>query len=247
MKQLIAAASFALFVLLWTAATALTPNADVFLPGPLAVAQSLRDLFLNRGFAFDILDSSYRVIAGFLLAMAVGYPIGLAIGTSRTWEAWINPLNEFARYLPVAALIPLVIIWFGIDDLQKVVIIFLGTVFQFVPMVASSVHRVPANLIELGRTMGFDSGQRVRRVVMPATAPEVYDHARICLGWAWSYLIVAEVVAANTGIGHVIIQAQRFIQTADVMAGIVTIGLIGLVSDSLFRAPKRYFFPWSRA
>jgi len=246
MKQLVAVASFGLALLAWQLASSVTPNAAVFLPSPLAVLHALQDLFIEQGFLTDILDSIYRVSVGFLLAIAVGYPIGLLIGTSARWAAWLEPLNEFARYLPVAALIPLVIVWFGIDDLQKIVIIFIGTVFQFVPMVSSSVRRVPVNLLELGTLMGFRGCSRVIRVAIPSTAPEIYDHARICLGWAWSYVIVAELVAANTGVGHVIIQAQRFIQTADVMAGIVTIGIIGLLFDAAMRLPKAMLFPWSR-
>ena len=245
-RQLIAVASFGLALIVWQVVAGVTPNSAVFLPSPLVVLGALRDLFVEQDFLTDILDSIYRVSAGFLLAIAVGYPLGLVIGTSPRWAAWLEPLNEFARYLPVAALIPLVIVWFGIDDVQKVVIIFIGTVFQFVPMVSASVRRVPANLLELGTLMGFRGRTRVLRVTVPATAPEVYDHARICLGWAWSYVIVAELVAANTGVGHVIIQAQRFIRTADVMAGIVTIGLVGLLFDAAMRLPKPMLFPWSR-
>jgi NitT/TauT family transport system permease protein len=246
MKRLIAIASFACVTIAWQVASIVTPHAAVFLPPPLEVLEALRRLFVEQSFLTDIGASIWRVTAGFLLAIAVGYPIGLAIGVSRWWAAWLEPLNEFARYLPVAALIPLMIVWFGIDDLEKIVIIFIGTVFQFIPMVSASVRRVPLNLIELGSLMGFRGATRVVRVIVPATAPEIYDHARICLGWAWSYVIVAELVAANTGVGHVIIQAQRFIQTADVMAGIVTIGLIGLLFDAAMRWPKQRLFPWNR-
>ncbi|HEY5720824.1 MAG TPA: ABC transporter permease [Allosphingosinicella sp.] len=247
MTRIAPALSFALFILVWFVAGRLTPQADVFLPAPDKVAAALRDLFVEQDFANDVVQSIYRVMLGFALAMVVGYPLGIAIGVSKAWEGWVQPLNEFARYLPVAALIPLVIVWAGIGDLQKILIIFLGTVFQIVPMVSDTAKRVPNTLLELGQMMGFSRWRRVIKIVIPATAPEVYDHARIALGWAWSYLIVAELVAANTGIGHVIIQAQRFIQTADVMAGIITIGVIGLAFDTIFRMPKRAFFPWTRS
>jgi len=237
--------SFATFGAIWQVASLYTPQSDVFLPSPAAALAALHDLFVNQDFLADIGDSIYRVMLGFALAILVGYPIGIMIGVSRIWERWVQPLNEFARYLPVAALIPLVIVWAGIDDLQKIVIIFLGTVFQIVPMVSDSVKRVPDPLIELGRTLGYGRWRRITRVIVPATAPEVYDHARVALGWSWSYLIVAELVATNSGIGHVIIQAQRFIQTDVVIACIVTIGVIGVLFDALCRWPKRLFFPWS--
>jgi NitT/TauT family transport system permease protein len=247
MRRLAPVVSFSLIILGWSLISRGMPQADIFLPSPLAVAIALRDLFVQQAFAYDIADSILRVTLGFLLAMVVGYPIGIAIGVNRAWEAWVQPVNEFARYLPVAALIPLVIIWVGIGDLQKVAIIFLGTIFQIIPMVSDTVRRVPKTLLELGHTMGFGSWRSVTKVIVPATAPEVYDHARIALGWAWSYLIVAELVAANTGIGHVIIQAQRFIRTADVMAGIVAIGIIGVVFDTAFRMPKPLVFPWTKS
>lgn len=244
-RAIIPILSFGFFIVAWEIASLLTSQANVFLPSPAAVVVAMQDLFANQDFLGDIKDSIYRVMTGFVLAMVIGYPIGILIGVSRFWESWIQPLNEFARYLPVAALIPLVIVWAGIGDLQKILIIFLGTVFQIVPMVSDTVKRVPAPLIELGKTLGFGPWQRVTRVIIPATAPEVYDHARVALGWAWSYLVVAELVAANTGIGHVIIQAQRFIQTDVVIAGIVTIGVIGVLFDALCRWPKRLIFPWA--
>ena len=127
MKRLAPVISFCLVVLVWFVAGQLTPQADIFLPSPLSVATALRDLFVQQAFANDIIQSIYRVTIGFLLALIVGYPLGVLLGVSKSWALWVQPVNEFARYLPVAALIPLVIIWFGIGDLQKMVIIFLGT------------------------------------------------------------------------------------------------------------------------
>ena len=247
LRVALAALAFAAIILAWMAARLVIPSPDVFLPAPDAVVRSLIDMFVNDGFAEDILASVWRVSAGFLLAIVVGYPLGVAIGTSKIWEGLIQPLNDFARYLPVAALVPLVIVWFGITDVQKIVVIFLGCVFQFVPMVADTTRRVPRELVELGRSLGMRKQTLIQRVIIPATAPEIYDHSRIVLGWAWSYVVVAEVVAASSGVGHVIVQAQRFIKTDEVLAGVLTIGVIGVVFDQLFRMPKRYLFRWSQS
>jgi NitT/TauT family transport system permease protein len=117
-------------------------------------------------------------------------------------------------------------------------------VFQLIPLVADTAMRVPRHFIELGYTLGARRKDILLRVVVPWCAPANYDHCRVALGWAWSYLVVAELVAAQSGIGHVIIQAQRFLQTASVMSGVLIVGLLGLFFDQLFKIPKRAVFPW---
>ena len=230
--------------LLWQLASWITPNAEIFLPGPIKVAGSLKEMFISQAFLRDVLVSIYRVTLGFGLAFLVAYPIGIMAGVSKTVQAMTQPLNDFARYLPVAAFIPLVILWAGIGNFQKIAIIFLGTVFQLIPLISDTAARVPKNLIELGKTLGFGTVKTVTHVIVPWSAPVIYDHSRVAMGWAWSYLIVAELVAANIGIGHVIIQAQRFIQTANVIAAIIVVGILGLLFDLMFRLPKNKIFPW---
>ncbi|MCF7965200.1 MAG: ABC transporter permease [Methylobacter tundripaludum] len=242
----IAGISFLLVLVAWSLLSQEMESADIFLPTPWSVADGIYDLFLNQAFFSDILASLWRVSIGFALSVCIAIPLGILIGTSKYIEAFLQPLNDFTRYLPVAALIPLTIIWVGIGDEQKILIIFLGTVFQLVPMVADTVARTPQAFIELGYTLGYSKLNIITKVVMPWSLPQLYDHARVALGWAWSYLIVAELVAASEGIGHVIIQAQRFIQINYVMAGIVVIGIIGLFFDFAFRLPKPFLFPWIR-
>ncbi len=241
----LAALSFSVFLAVWSLLSATMEAAAVFLPSPLEVAEAGVTLFRERDFAGDILASILRVSAGFVAAVVVAIPIGLLAGTMRPVDALVQPFNDFLRYLPVAALIPLSILWVGIGDAQKIAIIFIGTVFQLIPLVADTAARVPRHLVELGYTMGANSRQVLLRVVLPWCLPTLYDHARVALGWAWSYLVVAELVAATSGIGHVIIQSQRFIQTGNVMASIVVIGAIGLLFDQLFKIPRRKLFPWS--
>ncbi|MCC6557595.1 MAG: ABC transporter permease [Polyangiaceae bacterium] len=236
--------SFSLFLALWTVLSRRMESAAVFLPSPLEVAAAGVALFRDHGFIHDIIASVLRVTAGFVAAALVAVPLGLLAGTIKPVDALIQPFNDFLRYLPVAALIPLSILWVGIDDAQKIAIIFIGTVFQLIPLVADTAARVPKHLVELGYTMGASSRQVLLRVVLPWCMPSLYDHLRVALGWAWSYLVVAELVAATSGIGHVIIQSQRFIQTSNVMASILVIGVIGLAFDQMFKIPKRRLFPW---
>jgi NitT/TauT family transport system permease protein len=240
----LATLTFSLFLALWFVLSKNMESAAVFLPSPLAVAADGVALFRERGFVDDILASIYRVTAGFVAAVVVALPVGLLAGTIKQADALVQPFNDFLRYLPVAALIPLSILWVGIDDAQKIAVIFVGTVFQLIPLVADTAARVPKHLVELGYTMGANSRQVLLRVVLPWCLPTLYDHFRVALGWAWSYLVVAELVAATSGIGHVIIQSQRFIQTGNVMASIIVIGVIGLVFDQMFKLPKRKLFPW---
>jgi NitT/TauT family transport system permease protein len=244
-KIVTAALPFVVIVLLWQFASAETGPRAIFLPTPFRVLRELRDLFFDQGFVRDIAISIYRVSVGFLLAAIVAVPFGLLAGTSRLADLLIQPINDFTRYLPVPSLIPLFILWVGIGDPEKIVVIFVGTVFQVIPLVADTARSVPREFVDLALVSGAGKWSVLRGIVWPWSAPAVYDELRVALGWAWSYLVIAELVAAESGIGHVIIQAQRFIQTGRVMAGIVTIGLVGLMFDQLFRLPRRRLFPWT--
>jgi NitT/TauT family transport system permease protein len=228
----------------WQVLGALAGDANPFLPPPTRVIEDALVLFRDEELLRDIKASVYRVTVGYLLAIMVAIPLGVLAGSVRWLGALVLPFNDFLRYMPVAAFIPLTILWLGIDDPQKFAIIFLGTVFQLLPMVADTVNRIPRHFVDLGYTLGLSSSQIIRRIVVRWSAPEIYDHLRMCLGWAWSYLVVAELVASTTGVGHVIIQSQRFIQTGRVIAGIIVIGVLGLGFDLVFRIGKKRLFPW---
>jgi NitT/TauT family transport system permease protein len=240
----LAAIPFLFVLTCWQLFSAESGPRSIFLPPPLSVAKALAELVSSQRFLSDVGASIYRVSAGFILSAVVAVPLGLWAGFSPVVDRLVQPINDFTRYLPVAALIPLLILWSGIGDAQKILVIFIGTVFQLIPLVADSAANVPRNLIDLAYTSGASRRHIVSKVILPWCAPTIYDHLRVALGWAWSYLVVAELVAASTGIGHVIIQAQRFIQTPRVMAGILVIGLLGLAFDLCFKLPKKRIFPW---
>jgi NitT/TauT family transport system permease protein len=146
--------------------------------------------------------------------------------------------------MPAVAFIPLVMLWIGIDESSKVAIIFIGTFFQMVLMVAEDVRRVPMAQIEAAQTMGATREELIRLVIFPSAKPALLDTLRVTMGWAWTYLVVAELVAANSGLGYAILKAQRFLQTDKIFASMMLIGVIGLLTDQLFRAFHRKAFPW---
>jgi NitT/TauT family transport system permease protein len=216
----------------------------VFMPGPLDVLGRIATWWSEDELLGDAGISILRVVAGWALAALFALPLGLVIGTRRAVQALLEPLTDFIRYMPAVAFVPLVMVWVGIDEGAKIAIIFIGTFFQMVLMVAEDVRRVPMAQIEAAQTMGASRLEIVEQVIVPSAKPALLDTLRVTMGWAWTYLVVAELVAANSGLGFAILKAQRFLQTDKIFAGILLIGLIGLAIDQLFRLLHRRAFPW---
>ncbi|MEJ2654249.1 MAG: ABC transporter permease [Acidihalobacter sp.] len=241
---LIAFGSFMLAMLGWwgLSVSGLVPR--LFLPTPLDIAERLGHWYADGNLLADTQISVFRVTAGFLLSALMAVPLGLYIGTYRPVQAFFEPMVEFARYLPAVAFVPLVLLWVGIGEGAKITVIWIGTFFQMVLMVSENVRHVPAAQIEAAQTMGASRREIVSKVILKSALPDIVDTLRITLGWAWTYLVVAEMVAANSGLGYAILQAQRFLQTGKIFGGILVIGAIGLFMDQLFRLFHRRAFPW---
>jgi NitT/TauT family transport system permease protein len=235
-------AGFVVFLAIWQALAASGMVRDTFLPTPWAVVKALVSLFVERDFTHDILISIGRVWLAFGLSVIIAVPLGLMMSTYRSIGGFFEPFIDFFRYLPVPALVPLLIIWFGVGEASKIAVLWMGTFFQLVLLVNDDTRRVPGEYIESGLTLGASNAQIMRQIIIPAALPNIVDNLRITLGWCWTYLIIAEIVAANTGIGHVIWSLRRFVKTPEVMAGILVIGLIGLVTDQAFRYLHRRLF-----
>ena len=186
-----------------------------------------------------------RITIGFAISTALALPIGILIGTYRAAEAAIEPSVDFIRYMPAVAFVPLTIVWVGVDESQKWLIIFIGTFFQQVLLVMDNVKRVPREYVDIGHTLGMKDHAVLRRVVLPAAAPAIWDTLRITLGWAWTWLVVAELVAASEGLGHSIVVAQRFFQTETIFLGIIVIGLLGLIMDQAMKYTGKRLFRWA--
>jgi NitT/TauT family transport system permease protein len=228
----------------WAALSASGWVDPVFLPGPLQVCIRAFHWLLEDDLLGDATISIYRVMGGFVLSAVLALPLGLLIGAFRPVEAVMEPLIDFIRYMPAVAFIPLVMLWLGIGESAKISIIFIGTFFQMVLMVAENVRLVPKAQIEAALTMGANRYEMIKLVLLQSAKPAILDTLRITMGWAWTYLVVAELVAANSGLGYAILKAQRYLKTDTIFAGIILIGVIGLLMDQAFRWLHRRAFPW---
>jgi NitT/TauT family transport system permease protein len=238
-------ASFAIVLALWALLSYGHLVQAFFLPNPGKVASSLYDLFAHEGFGHDVWASTRRIMLGFIISALIGIPLGIAIGSFRVVQAFFEPVIAAVRYMPASAFIPLLIIWFGIYENEKLAVIFIGVFFPLTLLIADVSANVPKELVQIAYTLGASRWQVFWRVLLPASWPGVVDNLRIGVGWAWTYLIVAELVAADAGIGHMILAASRFLRTDQIIAGIITIGALGLLTDAFFRWLYRVLFPYA--
>ncbi len=238
-------AFFALFVALWSAATFGGYVQRLFLADPLTMVGEGYNLLVRYGFSVDIAMTIWRVFGGFVLAVLVALPLGIVMGAYKPVEAFFEPFVSFARYLPASAFIPLLILWAGIGEAQKLLVIFIGSVFQLILMIAVAVGSIRRDLVDAAYTLGAGDRSVVMRVLLPNAAPEIAEILRMVLGWAWTYVIVAELIGSSSGIGHMITDSQALLNTGQIIFGIIVIGLIGLVSDFLFKAVNQRLFPWA--
>jgi NitT/TauT family transport system permease protein len=243
----IAAAVFVGLGVVWWIVTALEVIGPLFLPSPGKVVQRFDELAVQGHLVNDMLISIYRISVGFLISTAFALPIGVLIGCYRTWEAAIEPLVDFVRYMPVVAFIPLTIFWVGTGDAQKFLIIWIGTFFQQVLLVMDNVKSVPRDFVNLGRTLEMSETKILFRIVLPSAMPAIWDSMRISFGWAWTWLVVAELVAATSGLGYRITTAQRFFQTDTIFGYLLLLGVLGLTTDQAMKLAHRRLFRYLRA
>jgi NitT/TauT family transport system permease protein len=236
----------ALILVMWAAITYGGYVSPLFLPTPTAVALEAVRQVREHILLPDMQASVYRIMVGWLLATLIAVPIGVLMGNFRFFEGLLEPFIDLVRYMPVVALVPLTILWVGIGDEQKFLILFIGTFFQEVLMIANNVKSVPINLLHIGYTLGLSRWEVLWRIVVPASLPGIWDTFRITLGWTWTYLVVAELVAARVGLGRRIMEAQRYLATETIIFGILVIGLLGLITDFGFKLVYARLFRWTK-
>jgi len=232
-------------LLLWTIASTAKLVPPVFLPTPVTVIQAGITLFTSGNLSLDVMVSCGRVLAGFLVAAAIGVPMGIAMGTFYSMDNLFAPLVGLIRYMPVTAFVPLIVIWLGLGEETKIVIIMLGAVLYNAIMIADAVKFIPNEMINVAYTLGATRRDVLFKVIIPATFPNVLDTLRVNVSSAWSYLVIAELVAAQNGLGFRIMQAQRFLKTEDVLFCILLIGAIGLITDYGLKWLAAFLTPWA--
>lgn len=231
--------------LVWWLTTASGAVDKLFLPSPQAVWQAGQAHWTSGILVKDALASIQRVFLGFALSAGLALPIGIAMGTNPTICRLLEPLMALIRYMPAPAFIPLLIIYFGLEELPKVLLIFIGTFFFNALMIMDAVKFVPSELVETALTLGGRGLPILTRVVAPFIAPQVLDTYRINMASAWNLVIVAELVAATEGLGKRISLAQRFLRTDEIFVGLIVIGLVGLCIDLGFRLLMRKSCAWA--
>lgn len=236
---------FAAVIVAWIACYAAGSIPRVFLPSPFDVLGTLASSLRDGSLATDLKISAFRVFAGFAISFAVAVPLGIAIGTAARFREYVQPFNEFLRYIPVPAMLPLLILWLGIGNRTQIAVIVFGTLPQLLVLVADAVTGMPKTYKELCASIHLRRWQTLSHAVVPYASPQIYDAARITLGWAWSYLLVAEIIGANQGLGQRIILGQRFLHTEQVMAGILVVAMLGMTIDAILRSMYPALFPWA--
>lgn len=216
-----------------------------FLPPPGQVWNSFVDILLDGTLIKHTKVSLTEIYLGFFLSSLFAIPLGILMGSFRIVAAAVEPLVNFMRYLPVTSLIPLLILWIGIGLEEKIAVIFLGTFFQQVVLISDVSSQVHEDLYNVSYTLGANRRQVVMRVLVPATLPGVFDTLRVTMGWAWTFLVVAELVAASSGLGYMILQAMRGMDPSKIFVGILLIGFLGLATDFMFKWAKNRFLPWT--
>jgi NitT/TauT family transport system permease protein len=240
----LAVSGFVLPCIAWIVISSSAWVDPVFLPTLPQVLQSVAGWFNEGELLGDIGISIGRVYGGFALAVLLAFPLGITLGALPPVRAMLEPVIDFSRYLPAVAFIPLIMLWVGIEESAKIAVIFVGTFCQMALLVAGDIARVPDAPIEAAKTMGATNGEVVQYVLIPAAWPAMFDTLRAMMGLSWTYLVVAELVAANSGLGFSVLKAQRFLQTDRIFAGILLIGLVGLLTDQAFRWLHRRAFHW---
>jgi NitT/TauT family transport system permease protein len=245
LKWLLFTLSFLVPLILWWVLSGTGAVDPTFLPSPVKVVGAFGTLWQKGYLLKDTIASCFRVGCGFLLAAILSVPIGIGMGTFPSIRALLEPIIGFIRYMPAPAFIPLLIIYLGIKEPPKIALIFIGTIFFNILMIMDAVKFVPKELIETTYTLGGKQSQVLLRVITPFVVPKIIDAFRVNMAASWNLVVIAELVAANEGLGKRVELAQRFFQTDEIFALLLILGLIGFCLDLFFRWLLNISCQWS--
>ena len=244
----LSACSILLFFFVWWLVTAMGWVKPLFVPSPAAIVTKFVDIwsggYTGTPFLEHVAISTMRVFGAFILACAIGLPLGLAMGMSPLMRGLFDPPIEFYRPIPPLAYLPLMIIWFGIGETSKVLLIFLSVFAPVVLGARSGVRSAAIEQIHAAYSFGATRWQVMRHVIMPSALPEILTAMRIGIGFGWTTLVAAEMVAATKGLGYMVLSASQFLQTPVVIMGIFVIAIIAFAFDMLMRTLERRLVPW---
>lgn len=233
-----------IFLSLWSVITYTGMVNSIFLPSPTSVAESAIRFIVNGKFFESLFSSLTRVISATFFAAVIGVPFGIFIGFSYRFEKLTLILVEPMRYLPITALLPLMILWFGIGETMKVMFLFFGIVFYLIPLIANSVRNIKIEYRLVASDLGLSPWETVRHVIWPAALPQIWESIIIVNGIGWTYVVLAEIINAKSGLGYLINISGRLQRSADVFAGLFFITLVALSTDRLLRFIQKRYFNW---
>ena len=244
LRPFFAVAAWALLLGAWCGLSYGGVVSPTFLPKPHEVVRGMLQLFYEKQMGLAIWTSTARIGKAFLLASALALPLGLAMGALEPVNRFFEPVMAPLRFMPISAFIPLLIVWFGIDDAQKIAFLFLGVFVYLLPVVVNAVRAVPQEYVDTAYTLGASRLQAVFTVLLPAALPEIVEAFRVMNAIAWTYIILAELVNAQSGIGYILSLAQSHLKPEWSFAGILVVGVIGILTDLGIRAINRLLFGW---
>ena len=236
--------SFLLFLAFWDILSRLEPEGINKIPSPEQTLVAALRLVASGKLLEEAWISCFRVLVGFTAASIVGVALGLLAGSFLLANRLIIPVNSFLRYIPPTAFISLLIVYFGIGESYKYAVIFLGVIFFIIQMVVDVVEDIDKRYFEMALTSGYGNLHIFKEVVMPASWPRIVDVLRINLSASWTFLVAAELIGAEKGLGHLIAVSQRYLRIDELYVGILTFGLIGIVTDRAIDIISRSVFRW---
>ncbi|MEA2703626.1 MAG: NitT/TauT family transport system permease protein [Actinomycetota bacterium] len=233
-------------LLVWLVVTGSGVVSPVFLPSPGSVARAMGRLASSGELWADTRATLVRVALGFGIVVVISVPLGVAMGTWPAARALFEPMIGLVRYMPAPAFIPLLIIWLGLGEPSKIALLVIGTVFFNTLMSADAAAQVPEELVNVTYTLGASRGEVVRKVIVPFALPGLVDAMRVNIAATWNLVVVAELIAAQQGLGYRIVRAQRGNHTDTIFAVLIVIGVIGVLMDLGFRVLRNKLSPWAR-
>jgi ABC-type nitrate/sulfonate/bicarbonate transport system permease component len=247
-QRLVPVVAIVVAIIIWQLITTFQLVSPIALPTPLSVWQTLITL-LTTGFAgqtifTDIGVSALRILVGFLAAVIIGVPIGILMGRSQVIFQIIDPFLQFIRPVPPLAYIPLLVVWFGIDELPKIILILIGTLPIIIISTVSGVRSTPVQRIRVAQCLGATPLQLFWHTILPSALPEIFTGMRIGIGISWSCLVAAEFIAADAGLGYLVQYAGQQLQVGIIFVGIIAIGLLGYSMELIIRGIESLAVPW---